>query len=156
MRETINDAWGKIERFANLARRAAAAVTDHVRCHRRAMFAIAAINFLNHCFAPIAAGKIQADIGPAFTALVKEPFKDEMIFHRIDRGNPQAATNRAVRGAAPSLDHDVVFATEINDVPNNQKIAGKPELRDECQFLFELTFYFPANRSVTLLRAEPD
>src|SRR5215475_11718548 len=79
-----------------------------------------------------------------------------MIFHRIDRRDSQAITNRTVRGAAPALDHDVVFATKIDDVPNNQKIAGKTEFRDERQFLFKLTFHFRANRSVTLLRTEPD
>src|SRR5262249_40983880 len=79
-----------------------------------------------------------------------------MIFHRIHWRNPQAITNRAVRGAAPALDHDVVFATEIDDVPDNQEIAGKLEFYDKRQFLFELTFHFRANRSVTLLRAEPN
>ena len=79
-----------------------------------------------------------------------------MIFHWIDRCNPQAITNRAIRGAASTLDHDVVFPTEINDVPDDQKITGEAELYDKRQFLFELTFYFRANRSVTLLRSEPD
>ena len=70
MGKTIDGARRKIERFANLASRAAAAITDHIRGHRRAMFAVAAINFLDHCFATIAAGKIQIDIRPAFAALV--------------------------------------------------------------------------------------
>src|SRR5581483_589989 len=156
MRETIDNAWRKIERFADLAGRAPAAVTDHVRCHRRAVFPVAAINFLNHCFAPIAAGEIQIDIRPAFTALVQESFEHQMVFHRIDRRNPQAITNRTVRGTAPALDHDIVFATEIDYVPDDQKITGKTEFCDKRQFLFDLTFHFPANRGVTLLRAEPD
>ncbi len=131
MGKTIDDARRKIERLADFASRAAAAITDNIRCHGRAVFAVATINFLDHCFAPIAAGKIQIDVRPAFAALVQESFEHEMIFHRIDRRDSQAITNRAVRGAAPALDHDVVFATEIDDVPNNQKIAGKTELCDE-------------------------
>src|SRR5438046_7186996 len=74
-----------------------------------------------------------------------------MIFHRIDRRNPEAITNRAVRGAAPALDHDVVFATEIDDVPDDQKIAGKPDLGNQYKFFFELVLHLAADRTVTLL-----
>ncbi len=49
------------------------------------MFSVAAINFLDNRFTPVAAGKIEIDVRPAFAALVQESFEDEMIFHRIDR-----------------------------------------------------------------------
>src|SRR5437667_4580724 len=119
MRETIDDARRKIQRFADLARRAAPAITDHVRGHGRAMFAIAAINFLNHGFATVAAGKIQIDVRPAFAALVQKTFEDKMIFDGIDRSNPQAITDSAVGRATSALDHDIVFTTKIDDVPND-------------------------------------
>ena len=156
MRETIENARRKIERFADLARRAAAAIRDHVRGHGGAMFAVAPINFLDHRFAPVATRKIEIDIGPAFPALVQKTFEDEMIADRIDRGDPETITNRAVRRAAAALDHDVVFAAEIDDVPDDQKISGEPELGDQRQFFFELSFYRRADRRVTLLRAEPN
>ena len=70
MRKTINNARRKIERFPNLARRAAPAIRDHVRGHGSAMFAVAPINFLNHRLAAIAAGKIEINIRPPFAALV--------------------------------------------------------------------------------------
>src|SRR5439155_22400818 len=79
-----------------------------------------------------------------------------MIAHRIDGSNAEAITNRAVRGAAPALYHDVVLATEIDDVPNDQKISGKSELGNERQFFFELAFHRTADCGVTLLRAEPN
>src|SRR5690349_16787104 len=122
MGETIDNARRKIQRFRNLARRAAAAITNHVRSHGCAMSAIAAINVLNHRFAAIATREIEVDVRPAFSALVQKTFEDEMVFHRINRSNPEAITDRAVGGAAAALDHDVVFAAEIDDVPDNQKI----------------------------------
>src|ERR1044072_3896794 len=70
MGKTIDDARRKIECLADLARGAAAAITDNIRCHRRTVFAVVTINFLDHCFAPIAAGKIQIDVRPAFAALI--------------------------------------------------------------------------------------
>src|SRR6266568_3134523 len=122
MREAIQNARRKIERLPDLARSAAAAITDYVRGHGRAVFSVAAINFLNDRFTPIAAWKIEIDIGPAFPAFVQEPFENQIVAHRIDRRDSEAITNCAVRGAAPALDHDVVLATKIDDVPDNQKI----------------------------------
>src|SRR5882762_4873963 len=138
MREAIENARRKIERFADLARGAAAAITDHVRGHGCAVFAVAPVNFLDHRFATIAAGKIEIDVGPTFPVFVQEPFENQIIAHRIDRRDAEAITNRAIGGAATALHHDVVFATKIDDVPDNQKITVKPELRDKDKFFLEL------------------
>ena len=105
---------------------------------------------------PVAAWKIEIDIGPAFPALVQEPLEYQIVTDRIDRGDAEAITNRAVRRAAAPLHHHIVLAAEINDVPDDQKISGKPELLNQSEFLLELAFYRGADRGVTLLRAEPD
>src|SRR4029077_20757711 len=76
MRKTIDDAWGKIKRFANLPRRTASAIADDICRHRCAVFAIASINFLNDCFPAIAAGKIEIDIRPAFAAFIQKTFEN--------------------------------------------------------------------------------
>ena len=64
--------------------------------------------------------------------------KTRLIADRIDRRDAEAKTNRAVRRAAAALHHDVVFAAEIDDVPDDQKITGEPELLDRGQLFFEL------------------
>ena len=94
------------------------------------MFAVTSVNFLDDGFTAIAAGKIEIDVGPAFPALAEETFKDEMIAHRIDWRDPEAITNSTVRSAAATLHHDVVFAAEIDDVPDNQKISRETQFRD--------------------------
>ena len=154
MRETIENIRGKIQRLADLARRAAAAIGDDVGGHGRAVFAVAPINFLDHAFAPIAARQIEIDVRPAFPAFAQETLEDEMIAHRIHRRDSEAKTNRAVRRAPAALDHDVVFPAEIDDVPNDQEITGEPELLDQGQFLLDLPPHFHADRCVTLLRAK--
>src|SRR5205823_6051926 len=106
-------------------------------------------------FSPITAWKIEIDIGPAFPALVKKALENQIAAHRIDRCDPKAITNGAVGGAAAALHHDVVLATEIHDVPDNQKIAGEAELGDERKFFFQLLFHCAANRRITLLCAKP-
>src|SRR6266850_1555566 len=90
VREPVDNARRKIERFTDLTRRAAPTISDHVRSHGCAVFAVTPINFLDHCFPPIAAGKIKIDIGPAFAALVEKPFEDEMAFHRVNWRYPEA------------------------------------------------------------------
>src|SRR6266436_5460016 len=122
MRKAIENARRKVQRFADLARGAAAAIADYVRGHRGAVFAVAPINFLDHRLTAITTWKIEIDIGPAFAALVQEPFEHEIVAYRIDRRDSETITNRAVRRAAAALDHDVVLAAKIHDVPHNQEI----------------------------------
>src|SRR5205809_803798 len=156
MRKAIENARRKIQRFADLTRGAPPAVTDHVRSHGRAVFSVAPVNFLNDALASVAAGKIEIDIGPTFPAFIQEPFENQIVTDRIDRRNAEAITNRAIGRAAAALDHDIVLAAEIDDVPDNQEISGEPEFDYERELFLELTFYFHADRRITLLRAEPD
>src|SRR5438552_18122785 len=46
---TIDNAWRKIESFADLACRTASPVSDHVRLDRGHLFTVAIVNFLDHC-----------------------------------------------------------------------------------------------------------
>ena len=156
VRKPVDNARRKIKRLADLTRGAAPTIRDHICGHGCAVFAVAAINFLDDCFPPLAAGKIKVNIWPAFAALVEKPFKYEMIFHRINRRDPEAITNGAIGGAAAALDHDVVFTAEIDDVPNDQEITGETEFRYQREFFLDLTLHFWTNRGITLLRTEPN
>src|SRR5204862_7007111 len=71
MGKTVDDARRKIGRFSDFPRCAASAVTHHVRGHRGAVFAVAPINFLDHCFASLADAEIDQDIGPSYTTFVQ-------------------------------------------------------------------------------------
>ncbi len=75
-REAVENIWRKVEHLADLARRAAAAIRDDVRRHGRAVFAVTAINFLDHALAPVAAGQIKIDVRPALPALAQETLED--------------------------------------------------------------------------------
>src|SRR5207244_11330401 len=93
MRKAIENARRKIQRLADLARGAAPAITDHVRGHGCTVFAVASVNFLDHRFATVAAGKIEIDIGPAFPVFVQEPFENQMLAHGVARPTAQTTTN---------------------------------------------------------------
>src|SRR6266446_1279478 len=79
-----------------------------------------------------------------------------MTAHRINRRDTETITNSAVGGAAAALHHDVMLTAKIHDVPDDQKISCEPELGNEREFFFELSFYRCADRRITLLRAKPD
>src|SRR4051812_17597782 len=115
------------------------------------MLPVTVVDFLDDAFAAIAARKIEIDIGPAFAALAQKTLEDQMITNRINRRDSQAITDCAVGRAAATLDHDVVFATEINNIPDDQKIPGKPEFRNQPQFFLELSSDWGADRGITLL-----
>jgi hypothetical protein len=154
MGETVEDVGGKVEGLPNFPCRAAAAITDDVGRHGGTMFPVTPIHFLDHAFAAIAARQIEIDVRPAFPALAQETLENEIVADRIDRRDPEAITNRAVRSATATLDHNVVFAAKIDDVPDDQKITGEPEALDEAEFFFQLPFHRGADGAVTLLRAE--
>ena len=92
--------------------------------------------------------------GQPFRLSLRKRSKTRLIADRIHRRDAEAKTNRAVRRAAAALHHDVVFAAEIDDVPDDQKITGEPEPLDQGQLLFELPLHGRADRRVTLLRAK--
>src|ERR1700719_3206954 len=121
MRKAIENAWRKIQGFADFARRATATITNHIGGHRGAMFAVTPVNLLDHRFASIAAGEIEIDVRPAFPAFIQETLEHQIIADRVDRCDAETITNRAVRRAPPPLDHDVVLAAKIHDVPNDQE-----------------------------------
>ena len=154
MRETVENVRRKIERLADFARRTAPTISDHVGGHGRAVFAVAPVNFLDDALAPIAARQIEIDVGPAFAPFAQEALEDEVVAYRIDRGNPETKTDRAVRRAAAALHHDIIFAAEIDDVPDDQKITGEAELLDERQLFVQFRRHGRADRGVALLRAE--
>src|SRR5437667_4078541 len=117
-----------MQRLSNLARGASTVIRDHVGRHGRTMLAVTAIDFLNHAFPPIATGKIGIDIGPAFAPFAEESLENQVIAYRINRCDTEAITNRAVGRAAAALHHNVMLATKIDDVPNDQKISWESEL----------------------------
>src|SRR5262249_21684865 len=122
--------------------------------HGRAVLAVTAINFLDHALTPVAARQIEIDVGPAFASFTQKTFEDEMIAHRIDRSDAKAKTNHTVRRAPPALDHDLVFAAEIDDVPDNQKIAGETEFVDQAELELELLLDLFRDRFIALLSSE--
>ena len=93
----------KAQHLANFARSRSPTISNHVRSHRGAQFSITFIDILNRALALIAAGQIKIDVRPFAALFRKKTFEQEFHADRIDCGNAQAVTDRAVRRRATTL-----------------------------------------------------
>ena len=142
------------ERLAHFARRASAAIGDHVGGHRRAEPAVLLVDVLDDALAAIAARQIEIDVGPLAALFRQEPLEQQLHPDRIDRGDAEAVADGAVGGRAASLDEDVVLPAEIDDVPDDEEIAGELELLDQIELARDLRARAVVVRPVALARAD--
>ena len=124
--------------LAHLARRAPAAIGNHVGRHRRAVLAVLLVDVLDHALAAIAARQVEIDVGPLAALLRQEPLEQQIHPDRIHRRDPEAVADGAVGGRAAPLHEDVLLPAEIDDVPDDEEIAGEIELLDEVQLARDL------------------
>ena len=142
------------ERLAHFARGAAAAIGDDVGGHRRAARAVALVDVLDHLLAPIAARQIEIDVRPLAALLREEALEEQLHADRIDGGDAEAVADRAVGGRAAALHEDVVLAAEVDEVPDDQEVAGQIELLDQIELARDLGPGAIVVRPVALARAD--
>src|SRR5689334_2970019 len=128
----------KAQHFADLSRRRAAAISNHVSRHRRAQFSVAAVDVLNRLLSLFTARQVEIDVRPFASLFGKKTLEQKIHADGIDSRDPERVTNRAVRRGAASLNKDLFPATEVDDVADNQEVAFEFELLDQFQFAFEL------------------
>ena len=126
------------QRLPHLARGAPAAICDDVGRHGRAALSVFLVDALNHLLAPIAARQIEIDVGPFAAFLRQEALEQQLHLDGIDRRDPEAVADGAVGGRSPALHEDVLLTAVIDDVPDNQEIAGEIELFDEIELAGDL------------------
>ena len=142
------------ERLADLARRAAPAVGDDVGRHRRAEPAVLFVDVLDDLLAPVAARQIEVDVGPLAALFRQKPLEQQIHPHRIDGGNPEAVADGAVGRRPAALHQDVVLPAEIDDVPDDEEVAGELQLLDQVQLARDLRARAVVVRPVALARAD--
>ena len=140
------------EDLADLARRAAAAVRDDVRSHCGAQPAVSLVDVLDHLLAPIAARQVEVDVRPLAAFLGEKSFEEQIHPDRVDRGDPEAVADGAIGRRPAPLREDAVLPAVIDDVPDDQEIAGEVELLDERQLAVDLRAGPRVIRPVALAR----
>ena len=138
LRELVGLLQREAERLADFARGGAVAVGDDVRGHRRAVHAVRLVDVLDDPLALIARGQIEVDVRPLAALLGEEALEQQLHLHRIDGGDAERVTDRAVRRGAAALHEDLLALAELDDVPDDEEVAGEIELLDHVQLFLDL------------------
>ena len=155
LRQPIDLVFAKRERLADFTRRAAAAIGDDVGGHRRAQPAVFLVDVLDDALATIAARQIEIDVGP-FAALLRQEALEEQIHRdRIDGRDPEAVADGAVGRRAASLHEDVLLPAVVDDVPDDEEVAGEIELLDQRELARNLRARLVVIRTIAIARAQP-
>ena len=133
LREPIDLLLVERQRLADLARGAAAAIGDDVGGHRRAQPAVLLVDVLDDALAAIAARQIEIDVGPLAALLRQEALEQQLHLDRIDGGDAEAVADGAVGRRPAPLHEDVLLAAVVDDVPDDQEVAGEIELLDQIE-----------------------
>ena len=111
------------------------------------------VDVLNHPLAAIAARQIEIDVGPLAALLRQEALEQQIHADRIDGGDAEAVADGAVGRRAAALHEDVFLAAEVDDVPDDQEVAGEIELLDQIELALDLPPGALVIRPVALARA---
>ncbi len=142
------------ERLPHFARRAPAAIGDHVGRHAGAVLAVALVDVLNDALAAIAAGQIEIDVRPLAAFFREKPLEEQVHADRIDRRDAEAVADGAVGRRPAPLHQDVLLAAVIHDIPDDEEVAGELELLDEIELARDLRARLVVIRAVALARAD--
>src|SRR4051812_20177308 len=71
-------------------------------------------------------------------AFAEETFEEQLLRDGIDRGDAERVTHDAVRRRAAALDERATLAAPFANIPDDQEIAGEPQLVDQRELLLNL------------------
>jgi hypothetical protein len=93
---------------------------------------------LDDLLTTVAARQIEIDVRP-FAALLREKALEQQVhLDRIDGRDAQAVAHRAVGRRAASLHENVVLTAVVDDVPDDEEVAGEIELLDQVELARDL------------------
>ena len=121
----------------HLAQRRARPVGDDVRHLRGAVPPVPLVDVLDHLL-PALVLDVEVDVGRAVALGGEEPLEEQAERDRVGLGDPERVADRAVRRAPPALAVDVVRPAELDDVVQQQEVAGEAELLDHPELVVDL------------------
>jgi hypothetical protein len=130
-------AGGVAEGPAHVADGRAGLVGDHVGDLGGPVAAVALVDVLDDLLAP-AGLDVQVDVGRPVALGRQEPLEQQAEGDGVGLGDPDGVADRRVGRRAPALAVDVGPAAELDDVPDDQEVAGEAELLDGGQLVVDL------------------
>ena len=96
------------------------------------MPAVTLVDVLDHLLAAIRLD-VDVDVGWPVAFGRQEPLEQQAEGHGVDLGDAERVAHGAVGGAPPALAEDVVETAELDEVPDDEEVAGEAELLDDRQ-----------------------
>ena len=124
------------ECFGHVAHRGARPIGDHVRDLRGVVAPVPLVHVLDHLL-PSATFYVDIDVRRAVALGRQEPLEQQPERHRVGGRDPDGVADRRVGRTPPPLAEDVRPATELDDVPHDQEVAGEVELLDQRQLVID-------------------
>ena len=95
------------------------------------------VDVLDHLLAPLVLD-VEVDVGRAVTLGREEPLEQQAERDRVGLGDAERVADRAVRRAPATLAVDVVAPAELDDVDEQEEVAGEAELLDHVELVRDL------------------
>ena len=99
--------------------------------------AVAVVDVLDHLL-PAIGGDVDVDVRRAVPLRCQEAFEQQVVADGFDRGDPQRVADRAVGGGAPALGEDPLVCAEVDDLVDDEEIAGEVQIDDDLQLMVDL------------------
>ena len=135
-RQQVHEILAEAQRLADVAHRAARPVGDQRRRQRGAFAPVAAVDVLNHFFAPFVL-EIHVDVRRFVALLGNEALEQQMQARRIQLRDAEAVAHRGVGRRAAALAEDALAAGEANDVVDGEEEVFVGEFFDKRQLFLE-------------------
>ncbi len=103
----------------------------------RVFATVTLVDILDDLLAPVGLD-VDVDVRWAVPFGCQEPFEQQLVAHRVDRGDAERVTHRGIGRGPSALTEDVRFSAEVDDVVDDQEISGKVQIGDDLQFLVDL------------------
>ena len=100
--------------------------------------------------------EVDVDVGRFVTQCGQEAFERQPVRDRVDGGDSECVTDGRVRGATPPLTEDSARACELDDVVNDEEVAGEVEFLDDGEFPFDSFGYVGSGVRVQPRDGRPD
>src|SRR4029453_5990986 len=94
----------------------------------------------------------EIDVGPLAALLGQEALEQQLHLDRVDGGDPEAVADGAVGRRAPSLAGDFLLPAVIDDVPDDEEVAGEIELLDQIELAGDLRARLVVIRAIPIAR----
>ena len=82
--------------------------------------------------------EVHVDIGEGHALRIQEPLEQQGVHQRIQIGNAQGIGDEAAGGGASArADGNAARAGKLDDVPDDEEIAGEPHRADDREFFLQ-------------------